>query len=346
MFVDRVRIWARAGKGGDGCCSFRREKFVPEGGPDGGDGGKGGDVVLKVNPHLNNLAHLQYKPHQFAKNGMGGAGALRSGRQGAPVVIEVPAGTVVSEIPTDDTTFERSVPFELAEQIADMTTEGQTHLLCPGGRGGKGNAHFKSSVNRAPSKFEKGHEGARGQFLLELKSIADVGLVGLPNAGKSSLLTALSAARPKIAPYPFTTLQPNIGVVHLDNTQGREARFNVADIPGLIEGAHVGVGLGFDFLRHIERCRILAFVIDMAGTEGRDPREDYAQLRKEIKLYSAELAQRPRMVVANKTELPEAAEHLAAFRRRFREKVVAISAKDGTGLPELKQLLWEKLQQP
>jgi GTP-binding protein len=346
MFVDRVRIWAKAGKGGNGCCSFRREKFVPEGGPDGGDGGKGGDVVLKVNPHLNNLAHLQYKPHQFAQNGMGGAGALRAGRQGAPVVVEVPAGTVVSEIPTDETTFDRSVPFELARQVADMTAEGQTFLLCRGGRGGRGNAHFKSSVNRAPSKFEKGHEGAKGQFLLELKSIADVGLVGLPNAGKSSLLGALSAARPKIAPYPFTTLQPMVGVVELDGAEGAGNRFNVADIPGLIEGAHAGVGLGFDFLRHIERCRILAYVIDMAGTEGRDPREDYAQLRKEIKLYSADLAKRPRLVIANKTELPEASAHLAAFKKRFREKVAAVSAKEGEGLAELKRQLWGKLHEP
>lgn len=335
MFVDKVRVWARAGDGGDGCCSFRREKFVPHGGPDGGDGGKGGDIILVVNPHLNNLTHLRYSPHHFAKNGDRGQGAQKTGRNGQGRAIEVPPGTCIYYLPTTDESYERAADEEPKEFVADMVEPGQTFVLCKGGKGGLGNIHFKSSTNQAPRKFTEGGVGEKGQFIFELKSIADVGLVGFPNAGKSSLLTALSAARPKIAPYPFTTLQPMIGVIEF----GEYKRMTMADIPGLIEGAHEGVGLGHDFLRHIERCGVLLFVLDMAGSEGRHPVDDYMQLRKEINLHQKELGKRPFFVVANKMDLPSAEKYLKAFRKKFKVKTIPVSAKDGEGLDKLKLAL-------
>lgn len=308
---------------------------MPEGGPDGGDGGRGGSVSLIVNPHLNNLVHLRYKPHQFATNGGHGKGANRTGKSGKDLIIEVPPGTVVSRLPAPDELWDRSVPFEQAEVLTDLVTSGATYELVCGGKGGRGNTRFKTSTNQAPRECEPGQPGERGQFMLELKSIADVGLVGFPNAGKSSLLGALSAAHPKVAAYPFTTLTPSIGVV--EDEDG--VRITVADIPGLIEGAHAGVGLGHDFLRHIERCRVLAFVLDMAGSEGRDPLEDYQLLRREVSLYSQELAERPHLIVANKMDLPEADDYLTRLQTQSRVPVLPISASTKTGLAALNAAL-------
>ena len=348
MFVDRVRIVARAGNGGPGACSFLREKNMPEGGPDGGNGGRGGSVVIVVDPHVNNLIRYRYSPHQFAKNGQNGGKKQMSGRSGADCVISVPPGIVVSRIPealvqAEGAEIQRSpndlagMPEDLSqlERMVDLVKPGEKFVLCAGGRGGRGNMNFKSSVNQAPKRYENGEEGERGQFQLELKSIADAGLVGYPNAGKSTLLSRLSHAHPKIAPYPFTTLEPMIGVVEYPDFQ----RVTVADIPGLIEGAHEGVGLGHEFLRHIERCRVLLFVIDMAGSEGRDPRDDFAQLRKEVSLYQKELGERPYHIIANKMDLPEAAENLKKFERRVRRKAIPIAGDQAEGLERLKALL-------
>jgi len=345
MFVDRVRIVARAGNGGPGACSFLREKNMPEGGPDGGNGGRGGSVILVVDPHVNNLIRYRYAPHQFARNGDHGGKKQMSGKSGADCLIIVPPGTVVSRIP-DHLIAENARPNETdlshqprdssqLEPVADLVKPGERLVLCAGGRGGRGNMNFKSSTNQAPRRYEEGEEGERGQFQLELKSIADAGLVGYPNAGKSTLLSRLSHAHPKIAPYPFTTLEPMIGVVEYPDF----SRVTVADIPGLIEGAHDGVGLGHEFLRHIERCRILLFVIDMAGSEGRDPRDDFAQLRKEISLYQKELGERPYHIIANKMDLPEAAENLKKFERRVRRKTIPIAGDKNEGLDRLKEIL-------
>jgi len=340
MFVDRVRIWARGGKGGNGCCSFRREAYVPLGGPDGGDGGKGGDVWIKVNPHRNNLTHLRYKPHHFAANGTHGKGSQRTGRQGKNLTIEVPPGTVISRLPSPEGDIQRSVPFEHGEVIADLRAETDTFLLARGGRGGFGNLHFKTQHHTAPRECEPGQEGDYGQFALELKSIADVGLVGFPNAGKSSLLRALSAAQPKVASYPFTTLTPVIGVV--ENKNGE--RFSMADIPGLIEGASEGVGLGHDFLRHIERCSLLVFVLDVSGFEGRDPISDFGLLRKEIKEYDAALAERPYCILGNKIDIAESQQGLERFRSQSRKEIVGVSAETGAGIEDLKTLLFQRME--
>jgi GTP-binding protein len=336
MFIDRVRVWAKAGKGGDGCSSFRREKYVPRGGPDGGDGGKGGDVVIEVDPQLNNLQHLKYQPHQYAHKGGNGLGSMKTGKSARNLLVRVPPGTLVYYLPTTPESFERAVDLESGEVAADMVEPGQRFVLAAGGRGGRGNIHFKSSVNQAPRRRELGFPGEMKQYYFELKSIAEVGLVGFPNAGKSSLLAAVSHAHPKIAPYPFTTLNPIIGLVEGENYQ----RFTVADIPGLIEGAHEGVGLGHDFLRHIERCRLLVFVLDMAGC---DPVEDYRKLRIELKLYDAALAERPFVIVANKMDLPEAAENLKIFKRKFRQKIVPLSALLKEEIETLKLALAERL---
>ena len=352
MFVDRVRIVARAGNGGPGACSFLREKNMPDGGPDGGNGGRGGSVVIVVDPHVNNLIRYRYSPHQFAKNGQNGGKKQMSGRSGLDCIISVPPGTVVSRI-SDEIV---QVPVEegerapndlvampddptLLEPVVDLIKAGDKFVLCNGGRGGRGNMNFKSSTNQAPRRYENGEEGERGQFQLELKSIADAGLVGYPNAGKSTLISRISHAHPKIAPYPFTTLEPMIGVVEYPDF----SRVTVADIPGLIEGAHEGVGLGYEFLRHIERCRILLFVIDMAGSEGRDPRDDFAQLRKEISLYQKEMGERPYHIIANKMDLPEAAENLKKFEKKVRRKVIPIAGDQEEGIDLLKSILKEEI---
>ena len=334
MFVDRIKVFAQAGKGGRGSVSFRREKFVPKGGPDGGDGGRGGDVILRADRHVDNLANLFYEPIIKAKNGGHGMGKKMAGRAGATKIVKVPVGTIVYAVEG----AQRSTPN--AEQsgilIVDLTRDGQEFVLCRGGAGGKGNVHFKSSRNRAPRQYTEGEEGEQGYFLFELRTIADAGLVGYPNAGKSTLLRKISAARPKVAAYPFTTLHPIVGVMEMPGYR----RATIADIPGLIEGAHRGVGLGHEFLRHITRCRILVFVIDVAGSEGRNPIEDLQNLRREIDLYDPALSSRPWLVVANKMDLPDTERNLRALQERFpRTKIVPTSAAKGEGIAELKKTL-------
>ena len=341
MFVDRVKAFAQAGKGGRGSVSFRREKFVPKGGPDGGDGGRGGDVILRADRHVDNLASLFYEPIIKAKNGGHGMGKKMAGRAGATKIVKVPVGTIVYAVEGAQRSgfnAQRSTPN--AEQsgipIVDLTRDGQEFVLCRGGAGGKGNVHFKSSRNRAPRQYTEGEEGEQGYFLFELRTIADAGLVGYPNAGKSTLLRRISAARPKIAAYPFTTLHPIVGVTEFPGCR----RATIADIPGLIEGAHRGVGLGHEFLRHITRCRILLFVIDVAGSEGRNPIEDLQNLRREIDLYDPALSSRPWLIVANKMDLPDAERNLRALQKRFpRTKIVPTSAEQGEGIAELKKTL-------
>jgi GTP-binding protein len=352
MFVDRIKVFAQAGDGGRGCVSFRREKFVPRGGPDGGDGGRGGDVILRADVHTDNLSNLFYEPIIKAKSGAHGQGKKKHGRAAVSKVVKVPVGTVVyrAAAPSPRNEFGEvveateeadSLPAgvapalegeDAANPIADLTHDGEEFILCQGGAGGKGNVHFKSSRNRAPVQYTEGEEGEQGPFLFELRTMADAALVGYPNAGKSTLLGKISAAHPKVASYPFTTLHPIVGVIDFDGYR----RASIADIPGLIEGAHRNVGLGHDFLRHITRCRILLFVLDIAGSEGRHPIEDLQSLRREIDLYDPRLSERPWYVVANKMDLPEAAENLRALEQRFSDlEIVAISAEQSDGLAEL-----------
>jgi len=339
MFVDRIKVFAQAGKGGRGCVSFRREKFVPKGGPDGGDGGHGGDVILRADRHVDNLSNLFYEPLIKAKNGSHGKGKKMAGRAGANKIVKVPVGTIVwrarqSQISTPNANQSAN------DLIVDLTHDEQEFVLCHGGEGGKGNVHFKSSRNRAPLQYTDGEEGEEGHFLLELRTIADAGLVGYPNAGKSTLLRKLSAARPKVAAYPFTTLHPVVGVMELPGYQ----HATIADIPGLIEGAHRGLGLGHEFLRHIARCPLLIFVIDIAGSEGRSPLEDLQNLRKEIDLYDPTLSSRRWLVVANKMDLPNANENLDLLRERFPKiAIVPISAANGEGIDTLKAALAERM---
>jgi GTP-binding protein len=338
MFVDRIKIFAKAGDGGRGCVSFRREKFVPRGGPDGGDGGRGGDVILRADEHTDNLVKLFYEPIVKAKNGVHGQGKKMHGRAAAPKVVKVPVGTIVwkdegggikDEVKTENkrSSFISSFPL-----LVDLNRDRQEFVLCRGGAGGKGNVHFKSSRNRAPRQYTEGGKGEEGNYILELRTIADAGLVGYPNAGKSTLLRQISSAHPKVAPYPFTTLHPIIGVVDLPNYR----RVTVADIPGLIDGAHRNLGLGHDFLRHITRCHLLLFVLDMAGSEGRNPIEDLQHLRREIDLYDRQLSKRQWRVIANKMDLPLAEENLKAFQAKYPQgDPVAISARTGTGISDL-----------
>src|SRR6059058_190066 len=341
MFVDRVKVFAQAGKGGRGCVSFRREKFVPKGGPDGGDGGRGGDVILRADRHVDNLANLFYEPLIKAKNGGHGMGKKMSGRAGSDKIVKVPMGTVVWPAKEEKHSMSNvQRPTSSSEQsaipVVDLTRDEREFVLCRGGAGGKGNVHFKSSRNRAPRQYTEGEEGEQGHFLLELRTIADAGLVGYPNAGKSTLLREISAARPKVAAYPFTTLHPIVGVVEFPDY----CRATIADIPGLIEGAHRGLGLGHEFLRHITRCRILLFVVDLGGSEGRNPIEDLGNLRREIDLYDAALSSRPWLLVANKMDLPEAKKNLKAVQERFSKiKIIPTSAANGEGIAELKDTL-------
>ena len=350
MFVDRIKVFAQAGNGGRGSVSFRREKFVPRGGPDGGDGGRGGDIILRADVHTDNLTTLFYESIIKAKNGGHGMGKKMYGRAAVSKVVKVPIGTVV--YPADESlsatpvsehreTSEKKKPeLKLLPAIADLTADGQEFVLCKGGKGGKGNVHFKSSKNRAPIQYTEGEEGEQGHFLLELRTIADAGLVGYPNAGKSTLLGKISAAHPKVAPYPFTTLHPIVGIVEFDGYR----RASVADIPGLIEGAHQNLGLGHDFLRHITRCRILLFVLDIGGSEGRHPIEDLQNLRREIDLFDTRLSARSWSIIANKMDLPDAAENLQAVRTRFPGiEIVAISATVGEGIENLKVKLGDWL---
>src|SRR5947199_7772843 len=349
MFVDRIKVFAQAGRGGRVSVSCRREKFVLKGGPDGGDGGRGGNVVLRVERHVDNLANLFYEPIIKAKDGGHGKGKKMAGRAGANKIVKVPVGTIVwhadkekrstptPRLPTPNSDQSAIGSAQSAmDLIIDLVRDGEEFVLCRGGAGGKGNVHFKSSRNRAPRQYTDGEEGEQGYFLLELRTIADAGLVGYPNAGKSTLLRKISAARPKVAAYPFTTLHPIVGVIEFPGYR----RATIADIPGLIEGAHRGLGLGHEFLRHITRCRIVVFVIDVAGSEGRNPVEDLKNLRREIDLYNPTLSSRPWIVVANKMDLPGAKENLKAMQERLpRIKIIPTSAANGEGIAELKDTL-------
>lgn len=325
MFIDETSIKARAGDGGRGCVSFRREKYEPWGGPNGGDGGKGGDVVLRGDDDQNNLIDFKYKPHWNAERGEHGQGKDCNGREGRPAFLRVPLGTIAYRLDT-------------GEKVAEVLEDGQEIVLLKGGKGGFGNTRFKSSTNRAPRQYGSGEPGETGEFRLELKSIADIGLVGFPNAGKSSLTNLITKARPKTAPYPFTTLHPQIGVIEYP---AEYDRLVLADIPGLIAGAADGKGLGHRFLRHIERCKLLLVIIDMAGTDTRDPRDDYKQLLKELERYDPALLDKPRLVAANKMDEDAAVANLKKFKKRHpKVECVPISCLSEEGIPKLlKELL-------
>jgi GTP-binding protein len=319
MFVDKAKIQVKGGDGGNGCASFRREKFVPKGGPDGGDGGAGGNVILETCTGEQSLVSLVYNRHFQAQNGPHGKGKGMHGRKGDDVIVKVPAGTVIRDA-------------ETGEIIVDLETAGMQYIIAQGGRGGRGNCRFVSSVNRAPRTAEDGEEGELRIIELELKTIADVGLVGFPNAGKSTLLRAVSNARPKTAPYPFTTLHPVVGMVDFDDF----SRLSIADIPGLIDGAHDNVGLGHEFLKHIERTSILVYVLDTAGVDGRTPWEDFAHLQRELELYMKGLSERPSLVVANKTDLPASEENLILLEAELSDKkIFPVCAETGEGLDAL-----------
>ncbi len=328
-FIDEVTITVQSGDGGRGCVSFRRERFIPRGGPDGGDGGKGGDVIFHVTPRKRTLYHLRYKKHYQAAKGENGQGSQKTGAGGADLVIEVPAGTLVIDAHSGETLFDLVQPEEKV-------------VVAKGGRGGQGNLRFKTSTNRAPKFAQPGEPGKTLTLRLELKLLADVGIIGLPNAGKSTLISVLSAARPKIADYPFTTLTPNLGVVHIPGCEPLIA----ADIPGLIEGAHTGTGLGIRFLKHVERTRILLHLIDASALEPDDPLASYRAVNHEMRMYSAALAKKPQLVVLNKLDVPGAEELAQRFCQALPDvPVTRISAAARQGLDNLKSSLVRKLEQ-
>jgi len=357
MFIDRVRVHAKAGDGGNGSASFRREKFIPKGGPDGGDGGDGGDVILRADTHTSQLANLFFEPILKAKPGGRGSFRQRHGKSAPDVIVPVPVGTLIYRFPTPEELTSIADPDDAEpsasprprkglgdprpeDLIADLDQPGAEFILCHGGKGGRGNMHFKSSRNRAPRRFTEGTPGDEGWYLLEMRSIAFAGLVGYPNAGKSTLLRALSRATPKVASYAFTTRNPQVGVVDLEDYK----KTTVADIPGLIEGAHENRGLGHQFLRHVMRCRYLLMVLDMSGSEGRTPTDDLKALRNELELYNPELSDRPWCVIANKMDLPEAAVNLKAFRKKHRGlEIFPMCAELGEGISELKGFLQIKV---
>lgn len=332
MFVDKAKIYVKGGDGGDGLVAFRREKYVPEGGPAGGDGGDGGDVIFRVDEGLRTLVDFRYQKHFKAQRGEKGRNKSQHGANAEDMIVRVPPGTVVID---DDT----------QEIIADLTQHGQEVVIAKGGRGGRGNTRFATANNTAPEIAENGEEGEERWVVLELKVMADVGLVGFPSVGKSTLLSVVSGAKPKIGAYHFTTLTPNLGVVEVGD--GRS--FVMADLPGLIEGAHEGVGLGHEFLRHIERTRIIVHVVDMAGTEGRDPFEDWEKINDELKQYNAKLEERPQIIAANKMDMPGAKEYLAEFKRRIAETgrdltICPISAISKNGVQELLYKVADQLE--
>lgn len=320
MFIDKVKIHVKAGKGGNGCISFRREKHVPRGGPDGGDGGRGGNIIAQAHEHLNTLVKQYYTQHYMAGNGTHGSGNNSHGKFGDDVIIQLPPGTIIRDADTH-------------ELLVDLTSVGQTAGLAKGGLGGRGNARFRSSTNQVPRVAEKGEPGEVKALELELRLIADVGLVGYPNAGKSSILSRASAAKPKIAAYPFTTLSPVLGVIRVNE----EKSFVLADIPGLIDGAHSGIGLGDEFLRHVSRTRILIHVVDVASIDGRDPVEDYENINRELALYDERLAKLPQVIAANKMDLPQADPGLSKLREYIGSdrEIVPTSAATGKGLTQL-----------
>lgn len=325
MFVDSAKIYVEAGRGGSGCMSFRREKYVPKGGPDGGDGGHGGDVILEVDKNLRTLLDFQMRKHFRAERGEHGKGANKTGRNGREIIIRVPPGTVVRNAETSDI-------------LVDMVIVGEQFVVARGGRGGWGNARYVTSTHQAPREWEPGELGESMWLMLELKLLADVGLVGMPNAGKSTLLSRISAARPKIADYPFTTLTPNLGVVRYRDSQS----FVVADIPGLIEGAHQGRGLGIDFLRHIERTAVLVILIEAVSE---NMQATYEALLAELQGYDAKLLAKPRLVAVTKMDLSEDKNIGADFLRRLNHPACRISAVTGEGLPELLDLMWKAVNQ-
>jgi GTP-binding protein len=327
MFVDRVAIFVQGGAGGDGCLSFRREKYAPRGGPNGGDGGHGGSVVVRAALGHTNLAHLSHQRHWRADRGQHGQGSDCFGRGGDDLVIEVPPGTLVHDR-------------DRGHLLRDLKAPGDKVVVARGGRGGHGNLHFKSSTNRAPRQFEKGHPGEARWITLELKVIADVGLIGLPNAGKSTLLSRISRAHPEIADYPFTTKYPNLGSV----VAGDHA-FVVADIPGLIEGAHAGHGLGHEFLRHVERTSLLVHLVEAMPLDGSDPVHNYSTIRNELTEYSPALAERPELVVLTKLDVTGAADVHTRISRELAREVLAISAVTGQGIPELIHRIVELLRE-
>ncbi|MFL6414731.1 MAG: GTPase ObgE [Bryobacteraceae bacterium] len=321
MFIDEVLITVKAGDGGNGCLAFRREKFVPRGGPSGGDGGRGGDVVLVASEHYNTLLHLRYNPEHTAERGRHGEGSNRTGREGKSIEVAVPVGTVVYNA-------------ETGEEIVDFTATGQTFTVAEGGRGGRGNARFATSTHQAPTEHEDGKPGDLLKLRLELKLLADVALVGFPNAGKSTLISRLSAAKPKIADYPFTTLEPNLGVV-----AAGDKTFVLADIPGLIEGAHEGHGLGIRFLRHVERTRLLVHLVDVSDFTGRDPAHDFDVILTELASFSKELAEKPMLVVASKIDAcqdPSRIDSIRAKAEALDLPFMKISSATGEGIEELR----------
>ncbi|MBT1247149.1 MULTISPECIES: GTPase ObgE [unclassified Thermosipho (in: thermotogales)] len=319
-FIDKVVIYVKGGKGGDGSASFRHEKYVPKGGPDGGDGGNGGYVFLRANSNLSTLLPVSEKKKYIAENGENGKGKKMHGKNGKDVIIDVPVGTVVKD-------------FETGEIIADLNKDGMIVCVARGGRGGRGNVHFKSPTMRAPKISERGSEGEEKKLILELKLLADVGLVGYPNVGKSSFISRISNAKPKIANYPFTTLIPNLGVVQVEKFQ-----FVVADIPGLIKGASKGVGLGNVFLRHVERCSVIAHILDISGIEGRNPIEDYFDIRNELEYFSKNLAQKDEIIIANKIDLldkEELEKRIKKLKEKLGKEIYPISVYTGEGIKEV-----------
>lgn len=330
QFIDEVKIHVQSGHGGAGCVSFRREKFIPFGGPNGGDGGRGGDVIFRVDPNLSTLLDLRYRPHLKAGSGKNGMGKDRHGAGGEDLVIPVPPGTIIKDA-------------ETGEILADLVAAGEEIVLLKGGRGGQGNARFATSTNRAPKFAQPGEPEEERWLRLELKLLADVGLLGFPNVGKTSFITRVSAARPKIADYPFTTLKPNLGVVPYKNYRS----FVIADIPGIIEGASEGAGLGHRFLKHVERTTVLLHVLDLSWMPDRDPVREYEGLNRELALFSPELADKRQIVVVNKMDLPAVRENLPAVLPWFRERGLAVfplSAATGEGIPplldEIARSLW------
>ncbi|MDH3256007.1 MAG: GTPase ObgE [Nitrospinota bacterium] len=330
MFVDQVKITVQAGNGGDGCCSFRREKFIPKGGPDGGDGGKGGDVVFRAVGNLSTLLDLRYQQLYRAEHGKAGSGQLKTGKSGKDCVIQVPVGTVVRD-------------HETRNVLADLTEDSQEFVIARGGRGGLGNEHYKSSTNRAPRRADPGEPGKHRVLFVELKLLADVAIIGFPNAGKSTLISKISNARPKIADYPFSTLVPNLGLVQVGDYQS----FIAADIPGLIQDAHLGKGLGTRFLKHTERTRLLVHLLDFSIASDRNPISDYETIQNELKQFSEDLYDKPQILVANKIDHPEAETKFAEFKERLEAinpDLFVCSSVTGKGLKELVYKIYELLE--
>jgi GTP-binding protein len=329
MFIDEARIYVKAGDGGNGCLAFRREKYVPRGGPSGGDGGRGGNVVMVANSQVNTLLHFRFNPEHKAQRGRHGEGSNCTGQEGESTVLEVPVGTVVYDADT-------------GEKLHDFTEHGERFLVARGGRGGKGNARFATATHQAPTEHQPGRPGQERRLRLELKLLADAGLVGFPNAGKSTLISRISAARPKIADYPFTTLGPNLGVVKMDDLRS----FVVADIPGLIEGAHLGHGLGTQFLRHIERTKLLIHLVDVSEASGRDPAEDFATVMRELASFSEDLAKKPMLVVASKMDAAQDTARVQSLKHVAEEHELPyfeISSVTGRGLKALKRAIAERV---